>query len=121
MLSPAPTVKSALCTELAAMRSAKETKLSSSGKYLQQRSALTLLKAALDAHANDVADSVLSPVGLWTVELQQEFESIEEGAAHGTLLQSYNSVCAKFDDKVSLLEKQTTLYQGELVFFKDTN
>ena len=31
------------------------------------------------------------------------------------------AVCAKFDDKVSLLEKQTTLYQGELVFFKDTN
>lgn len=79
--------------------------LSSSGKYLQQRSALTLLKAALDAHANDVADSVLSPVGLWTVELQQEFESIEEGAAHGTLLQSYNSVCAKFDAHLSSDER----------------
>jgi len=71
--------------------------LSSSGKYLQQRSALTLLKSALDANASRECDTALPPVCLWTKDLQQEFESIEEDSAHGTLLQSYNAVCAKFE------------------------
>lgn len=71
--------------------------LSTSGKYLQQRSALTLLKSALDENAQRTCETALAPVRLWTRDLQQEFESIEEDSAHGTLLQSYNAVCAKFD------------------------
>ena len=79
--------------------------LSSSGKYLQQRSALTLLKAALDANVDRDCSSALPPVCLWTKDLQQEFESIEEDSAHGTLLQSYNAVCDKFDAHLSQVEK----------------
>lgn len=75
--------------------------LSSSGKYLQQRSALTLLKSALDANADRQCGTGIPPVCLWTRDLQQEFESIEEDSAHGTLLQSYNAVCAKFDAHLS--------------------
>lgn len=79
--------------------------LSSSGKYLQQRSALTLLKSALDANASFVCDTALPPVRLWTKDLQQEFESIEEDSVHGTLLQSYNAICAKFDAHLTSEQK----------------
>ena len=79
--------------------------LSSSGKYLQQRSALTLLKSAIDLHADRECTNALSPVCLWTTDLQQEFESIEEDSAHGMLLQVYNAVCAKFDAHLSVDEK----------------
>lgn len=70
--------------------------LSSSGKYLQQRSALTLLKSALDANENRDASFPIPAVGLWTTDLQQEFEGIDETSENATVLQSYNSVCAKF-------------------------
>lgn len=79
--------------------------LSTSGKYLQQRSALTLLKSALDANSSRECDSSLPAVCLWTKDLQQEFEGIEEDSAHGTLLQSYNAVCAKFDAHLTAVQK----------------
>lgn len=79
--------------------------LSSSGKYLQQRSALTLLKAALDLNAGRDASLGLSPVHLWTTELQQEFEKIEEETASGTLLQSYNTVQAKLSAHMTSAER----------------
>ena len=72
--------------------------LSSIGQYLQQRSALTLLKSALTANADfEISPSTpsLPPAALWTTELQQEFESIEENLSRGSIMQSYNAVLEK--------------------------
>ncbi len=69
--------------------------LSSSGRFLQQRSALTLLQGALEKNADIEDVAALPPVALWTEALQKEFESIEEDSAHGNLMQSYNAVMSE--------------------------
>ena len=71
--------------------------LSASGKYLQNRSALTLLNAALKANGTMAftrADT-LPPVSLWTDDLQSEFENIEDELGRGVVMQSYNAVLDK--------------------------
>lgn len=73
--------------------------ISSGGRFLQQRSALSLLKSALDANADTVLDDEhpsLSPVALWTNELHDEFIAMENSAgAASTVVQSYDAVYDK--------------------------
>lgn len=70
--------------------------LSSSGRFLQQRSALSLLKEALVAHADDILDDVhpsLPPVALWTAALHDEFVEMENSSGgSGVIVQSYDAV-----------------------------
>ena len=70
--------------------------ISSGGRFLQQRSALSLLKSALDANADVVLDdqkATLPPVALWTNELHDEFISMESNiGAASTLVQSYDTI-----------------------------
>lgn len=70
--------------------------LSSSGRFLQQRSALSLLKAALSAHEDDVLDTdrpSLPPVALWTTELHDEFIEMESVVgATSAIVQSFDAV-----------------------------
>lgn len=77
--------------------------LSASGKYLQNRSALTLLNAALQTNgaiAFTNADT-LPPVALWTGDLQNEFENIEDELGRGVVMQSYNAVLEKHGQHLS--------------------
>lgn len=97
--------------------------LSSIGQYLQQRSALTLLKSALAANDDfevSPSSSALPPVALWTKELQQEFEGIEEELARGSIMQSYNSVLEKngqhiSKDELTILRSIVLLAQTRLL------
>lgn len=69
--------------------------LSAGGQYLQQRSALALLKVALDMNRGyELSDEqpVLPVVRLWSEELQSEFQDVEEQTGRGAVMQSYVSV-----------------------------
>ncbi len=83
--------------------------LSSSGRFLQQRSALSLLKAALEAHADDVLDGdcpSLPPVALWTTELHSEFVEMEnEVGASSTIVQSFDAVLERNGQHLSESQK----------------
>lgn len=83
--------------------------LSSSGRFLQQRSALSLLKAALEAHAEDMLAGdcpSLPPIALWTEELHSEFLEMEnEVGASSTVVQSYDAVLERNGQHLSDLQK----------------
>jgi len=69
--------------------------LSAGGQYLQQRSALSLLKSALKANQNfelTPETPYLPPVCLWTEDLQREFEEVEDQTGRRAIVQSYNAV-----------------------------
>lgn len=78
--------------------------LSAGGQYLQQRSALSLLKTALEDNAEfELTDdcTTLPPVRLWTSELQSEFLDVEEQSGHNAIVQSYQSVYEKHRQHLS--------------------
>ncbi len=78
--------------------------LSAGGQYLQQRSALSLLKCALEANQNFQLTSdapFLPPVSLWTEDLQREFEEVEEQSGRRAILQSYNAVIERSTQHLS--------------------
>lgn len=73
--------------------------LSSSGKYLQGRSALALLKTAIDQNADfDFSGkcSVLPAVALWSSDLENEFVNIEDAGGSGTVMQSYRNAVDRY-------------------------
>lgn len=78
--------------------------LSAGGQYLQQRSALSLLKTALEDNAEfelTASCTTLPPVRLWTSELQSEFLDVEEQSGHNAIVQSYQSVYEKHRQHLS--------------------
>lgn len=78
--------------------------LSAGGQYLQQRSAFTLLKSALAANEDFVLTSeapCLPPVRLWSVDLQQEFEQVEEQSGTTSVMQSYNAILERCQQHLS--------------------
>lgn len=95
--------------------------LSSSGRFLQQRSALSLLKAALEAHENDVLDNArpsLPPVALWTTELHDEFLEMESAVgATSSVVQSFDAV---FERNVQHLSEEETAVLRAIVLIEQT-
>ncbi len=83
--------------------------ISSGGRFLQQRSALSLLKSALDANADLVLDEehiALPPVFLWTNELHDEFIDMENSVgAASTIVQSYDTIYERISQHLSDGEK----------------
>ena len=78
--------------------------LSAGGQYLQQRSALSLLKTALEENASFVLSDecpTLPPVRLWSHELQSEFIDVEEQSGYHAIVQSYLSVLEKYRQHLS--------------------
>lgn len=97
--------------------------LSSSGRFLQQRSALSLLKAALAAHADDILNdehTSLPPVALWTTELHGEFVEMENSAgATSAIVQSYDTVIERnaqhfSDEETAILRALVLIEQTKL-------
>ncbi|MBR4258825.1 MAG: hypothetical protein IKQ17_07335 [Kiritimatiellae bacterium] len=95
--------------------------LSSSGRFLQQRSALSLLKAALALHQDDILDAdypALPPVALWTTELHDEFVEMESGiGAASTVVQSYDTV---FERNAQHFSDEETAVLRALVLIEQT-
>lgn len=95
--------------------------LSSSGRFLQQRSALTLLKAALSAHGDDVLDDdcpSLPPVALWTTELHDEFVEMESDVgATSAIVQAFDTV---FERNAQHLSDEETAVLRALVLIEQT-
>ena len=94
--------------------------LSSSGRFLQQRSALSLLKAALAAHADDILDDdcpVLPPVALWTTELHDEFVEMENTGATSNIVQAFDTV---FDRNAQYLSAKEVSILRALVLIEQT-
>lgn len=95
--------------------------LSSSGRFLQQRSALSLLKAALAAHENDVLDNErpsLPPVALWTTELHDEFIEMESAVgATSAVVQSFDAV---FERNAQHLSEDETAILRAIVLIEQT-
>ncbi len=83
--------------------------ISSGGRFLQQRSALSLLKSALDANADVVLDdqkATLPPVALWTNDLHDEFIGMESNiGAASTIVQSYDVIYERTAQNLSDGEK----------------
>jgi len=73
--------------------------LAAAGKHLQERSALALLKDAIDRFKDwplPVADAwTMAPADLWSEALQQELISSEETGTQGSITHSYASVEAR--------------------------
>lgn len=73
--------------------------LAAAGKHLQERSALALLKDAIDRYKDwplPVGDAwTMAPVDLWSEALQQELISSEETGTQGSITHSYASVEAR--------------------------
>lgn len=81
--------------------------LSAGGQYLQQRSALSLLKTAIENNANfQLTDTcpTLPPVKIWTEELQNEFVDVEEQSGRNAIVQSYLSVLDKHSQHLSKID-----------------
>lgn len=95
--------------------------LSSSGRFLQQRSALTLLKAALSAHGDDVLGGEcpsLPPVALWTTELHDEFVEMENDVgATSAIVQAFDAV---FERNAQHLSDEETAVLRALVLIEQT-
>jgi hypothetical protein len=73
--------------------------LAAAGKHLQERSALALLGHLFDRCRDRTVDDAemwsLSPVDLWSDELQHELNRSEEGGDQGSITHAYASVEAK--------------------------
>lgn len=81
--------------------------LSAGGQYLQQRSALSLLKSALEANQHFLLTPeipFLPPVCLWTEDLQREFEEVEDQTGRRAIVQSYNAVIERNGQHLSEAE-----------------
>jgi len=81
--------------------------LSAGGQYLQQRSALSLLKAAFDLNQDFEFSTdfpVLPPVALWTVALKSELEDVEEKFGRGSVVQAYDSVIERSGQHLNEVE-----------------
>jgi hypothetical protein len=79
------------------------------GQYLQQRSALSLLKSALDENKNFLLTPetpFLPPVCLWTEDLQREFEEVEDQTGRRAVVQSYNAVIERSGQHLSNTEQK---------------
>lgn len=89
--------------------------LSSAGKHLQERSALSLLSGRMKVHLNRsvVINNRLTEMtatDLWSEELLQEFVSSEDTGQQGTIAQSYATVINKHGSKLS--GSQTAILQA---------
>lgn len=77
--------------------------LASGGKHLQERSALTLLGRAFEKYAEYKVPNergwCLSPVDLWSDELENELLSAENAGAQGSVTHAYASVMARHGSK----------------------
>ena len=80
--------------------------LSSAGKHLQERSALSLLSNRIKAHlhrpaviGNNLVE--LTATDLWSEELLQEFIGSEESGQQGTIAHSYSTVFNKHGNKLN--------------------
>jgi len=78
--------------------------LTASGKHLQERSALALLGEIFQRFSNcEITDTdtwSLSPVDLWTDELQQELIGAEEGGQQGSITHAYASVISRYSERL---------------------
>ena len=83
--------------------------ISSGGRFLQQRSALSLLKSALDVNKDMVLDEehfALPPVALWTRELHDEFVGMENSTGTAsTVVQAYDAIYERNEQHLSNEEK----------------
>jgi len=79
--------------------------LTASGKHLQERSALALLGDVFQRFSDFVIPEdntwSLSPVDIWTDELQQELISSEEGGQQGSITNAYVSVLSRYGERLS--------------------
>jgi len=79
--------------------------LTSSGKYLQQRSALTILDRAFERVAEmeipEHLDWTLSAAELWSEELQTDLLSAEEYGKQGAVVHAYATVCDRYQNRFS--------------------
>lgn len=96
--------------------------LSAGGQYLQQRSALSLLKSAIDANQLfqlTQETPFLPPVALWTEDLRREFEEVEDQTGKRAIVQSYNAVIERngqhiSDSELKLLRSIVLVSQSKL-------
>ena len=80
--------------------------LSSAGKHLQERSALSLLSGRMKAHMGQPAiignqPAEMAATDLWSEELLQEFIGSEESGQQGTIAHSYATVLNKHGNKLN--------------------
>jgi len=80
--------------------------LSSAGKHLQERSALSLLSGRMKAHLDRPAvignhPAEMAATDLWSEELLQEFIGSEESGQQGTIAHSYATVLNKHSNKLN--------------------
>lgn len=79
--------------------------LTAAGKHLQERSALALLGDIFQRFSDFVIpeDDIwsLSPVDLWTDDLQQELIGSEEGGQQGSITHAYTSVLSRYSEQIS--------------------
>ncbi|MBA7513048.1 hypothetical protein ES705_05057 [subsurface metagenome] len=94
--------------------------LTASGKHLQERSALALLGDIFQRFSNcEIAETdtwTLSPVDLWTDELQQELIGSEEGGQQGSITLAYTSVLSRYGER--LLENNTKILRAVVLASK---
>ncbi len=96
--------------------------LSAGGQYLQQRSALSLLKSAMDVNERfPLTPEIpfLPPVCLWTEDLQREFEEVEDQSGRRAILQAYNAVIERSgqhltEDELKILRSIVLVAQSKL-------
>ncbi|MDY0222152.1 MAG: hypothetical protein RBR67_13515 [Desulfobacterium sp.] len=102
--------------------------LSSVGKHLQERSALSLLSNRIKAHLHRPAVIgkhlvELTSTDLWSEELLQEFIGSEESGQQGTIAHSYSTVFNKHGNKLSTSQisvLQAIVFSSKLgLFAKD--
>lgn len=74
--------------------------LAAAGKHLQQRSALAFLGDAFRRYTNseikDIKSWKLTPVDLWSDDLEEELRSSEEGGNLGTITNSFATVISRY-------------------------
>ena len=80
--------------------------MSSAGKHLQERSALSLLSGRMKVHMGRAAvvgsqPAEMAATDLWSEELLQEFIGSEESGQHGTIAHSYATVINKHGSKLN--------------------
>ncbi|HOG69414.1 MAG TPA: hypothetical protein PK366_08545, partial [Fibrobacteraceae bacterium] len=74
--------------------------LAAAGKHLQQRSALAFMGDAFRKYQNENIKNIsswqISPVDLWSDDLEEELRSSEEGGNLGMITNSYATVFARY-------------------------